>query len=263
MAMDVAQIEGAEPWSSPGTGANGRIGAVVVHGFTGNPISVRALGERLAAEGYAVEVVRLPGHGTNVEDMATTRYLDWRTEVERAVRDLAERCDAVAVVGLSMGGTLAVDVATILPELVDGVMAINLTLLNRKGILPKLAPYLERLIPMIPAKLSGLVENDIAKGGDEKAYDKVPAAPANSLLAELPRIRAQVLDLKQPIVIAWSPQDHSVPCANSEALVELVGSDDVTTVVCERSYHLATMDHDAPKLEDAALELLAKIAKKA
>lgn len=259
MALETAQIPGAEPQSWPGEGDNAKVGVVVSHGFTGNPNSMRPMAERLAAEGYAVELVRLPGHGTNVKDMATTRYRDWRGEVERAVKDLSSRCDKVVIVGLSMGGTIAVDVATALPDLVHGVMPINATVLNRDGLLAKVAPYLEKIIPMVPAKAAGLAENDIAKGGDEKAYDKVPAAAANSLIAELPRIRAKLLDLKQPIVVAWSPQDHSVPPKNSEALVELVGSSDVTKVVCERSYHVATLDHDAGKLEDAAIALCEKV----
>lgn len=260
MALDIALVAGAEPWSSPGEGAAARLGVVVVHGFTGNPNSTRPLGEFLAARGHAVEVVRLPGHGTNVKDMATTRYDDWRGEVLRATQELAGRCDAVVLVGLSMGGTLVLDVAASATDLVDGVVTINAPILDRDGILAKLAPMLEKILPVVPAKLAGLAANDIAKGGDEKAYDKIPAACANSLLSNLSRIRAKLLDLRLPIVVAWSPQDHSVPPKNSEAILELVGSPDVTRLPLERSYHVATLDHDAPLIEQAVLDLIAKVS---
>ena len=55
-------LPGCEPWSSPGGGPHG---ALVLHGFTGSPVSMRPLAEDLAEAGFAVEMPRLPGHGTN------------------------------------------------------------------------------------------------------------------------------------------------------------------------------------------------------
>src|SRR5580704_7049564 len=96
-------LPGAESTSFPG----GPVGVLVLHGFTGNPTSMRALAEALAEAGYAVELPRLPGHGTAVEDMLPTRWVDWSGAAEAAFADLAGRCAKVAVAGLSMGGTLA------------------------------------------------------------------------------------------------------------------------------------------------------------
>ncbi|HVR20625.1 MAG TPA: hypothetical protein VMS65_13035, partial [Polyangiaceae bacterium] len=45
-----------EPWSFAGEGARGRTGVVLVHGFTGSPVSLRPLGELLARRGFAVEL---------------------------------------------------------------------------------------------------------------------------------------------------------------------------------------------------------------
>ena len=68
---------------------------------------MRGLAEAFAAAGFAVELPLLPGHGTSVDDMATTTFADWSEAVERAYADLAARCDRVVVAGLSMGATLA------------------------------------------------------------------------------------------------------------------------------------------------------------
>jgi carboxylesterase len=97
-------LPGAEPYSAAG----GSLGALVVHGFTGTPHSMRGLAEAFAAAGYTVELPRLPGHGTDVQDMLTTSWEDWSAAVAAAYRDLASRCEAVVVAGLSMGGTLSV-----------------------------------------------------------------------------------------------------------------------------------------------------------
>src|ERR1700709_2358491 len=100
MTIDV--LAGAEPWSFEG----GRAGALCIHGFTGNPNSMRPVAEAFAAAGLSVELPRLPGHGTTVDEMMTTTWADWSGEAEAAYQRLAARTDAIVVAGLSMGGTL-------------------------------------------------------------------------------------------------------------------------------------------------------------
>jgi carboxylesterase len=254
-------MAGAEPWSQAGSGATGAIGLLLVHGFTGNPVSMRPLGERLAARGFTVQVLRLPGHGTHFRDMQRTRYADWRAEVERALAELAARCARVVLVGLSMGATLVLDVAAEAGSAVAGVVTINAWILDRQGVVVKLAPLLEKILPLAPARAAGLVENDIAKpGGDEKAYRWVPAAAGNSVVRELPRVRQHVAKLGCPLLVAYSPQDHSVPPENSKALLRLAGSADKTELVLERSFHVATLDYDLPLLDERIAEFAARVA---
>lgn len=237
-------IDGAEPWSSPGRGPRTSIGIVVVHGFTGNPNATRPLGEALARKGFAVEVVRLPGHGTHWRDLLRMRYGDWRWEVERAVNALARAGKRVVVVGLSMGGTIALDLAAASPETIAGIVPINPTVLDREGLLAKAAPILELILPVVPASAAGLVKNDIAKGGDEKAYDIVPSGAGNSLLQQLRRIRDGIAGLTVPVLVAYSPGDHSVPPESSRALLRMLAEKDATELVLERSFHVATLDLD-------------------
>ncbi|MEM1333580.1 MAG: alpha/beta fold hydrolase, partial [Actinomycetota bacterium] len=81
-------------------------GVLVVHGFTGNPSSMRLQAEAAAAAGHHVEQPRLPGHGTTLEEMLTTSWDDWSAEAAAAYDRLAGRADRIVVAGLSMGGTL-------------------------------------------------------------------------------------------------------------------------------------------------------------
>jgi len=252
---------GAEAWSFPGTGARADMGVIVIHGFTGNPVGVRPLAEALAERGYAVALPRLPGHGSHWRDMASTRYADWRGEVERVLDKLAARCQRVLLVGLSLGGTIALDVASSRRNgPVAGVVAINATVLDRPGALARLAPLLAPLLPVVPAAMAGLVKNDIAKpGGDEKAYGWVPTRAANSLLAELPRIRSQLAAIRVPILVAYSPQDHSASPENSKVIPTLVNTE-VVLLPLERSYHVATLDYDAELLEQRIAEFAERLS---
>ena len=106
-------LPGAEPYSAAGDAR----GALVLHGFTGNPQSMRGLATALADAGLTVELPLLPGHGTSVADMVPTRWEDWSAAAEAAYIELAARCDAVVAVGLSMGGTLSVWLAERHPEI--------------------------------------------------------------------------------------------------------------------------------------------------
>src|SRR5436305_12482715 len=111
-------MPGAEPFSAAG----GPDGVLVVHGFTGNPQSMRPLAEAFAAAGFTVELPLLPGHGTSVEDMLPTRWSDWSGAAEMAYAELASRCDRVVVAGLSMGGTLTGWLAAHHPEIAGAVI---------------------------------------------------------------------------------------------------------------------------------------------
>ena len=74
--------------------------------------------------GVHVELPRLPGHGTAVEDMVPTRWADWSAEVEAAYQRLAERAERIVVGGLSMGGSLTLWTGLQHPE-VAGLVCVN------------------------------------------------------------------------------------------------------------------------------------------
>ena len=246
-----AVIRGAEAWRSTATGpGKARAGVVVVHGFTGNPVSVRPLGQALAARGYAVDVPRLPGHGTHWRDLARTGYVDWRQAVDEAVTAMRPRVERLALVGLSMGGFLCLDAGIARQDDVDGVVSINAPFLDREGIVGRLAPFIARIIPSLPASAAGLAKNDAARPGvDEKAYATVPTRAAQSLLEQFPRVRAAAAGMKRPVLVVYSAQDHSVAPANSRAMAQALGAA-AEVLVLERSYHLAPLDLDAELLTE-------------
>ncbi|MDQ3931870.1 MAG: alpha/beta fold hydrolase [Actinomycetota bacterium] len=255
-----------EPWSYPGHGASAEVGVVVVHGFLGNPTSTRPLGEGLARVGYVVEVPRLPGHGTSWRDLARTRYPDWRAEAEEALDDLRSRCRRVVLVGLSVGGTIALDVAARRCRAgragdLAGLVTINALVLDREQLVARLGVVLRFVLPVVTTGMAGVRTNDIAKRGDERAYSHVPSQAGYSLTRELPRIRLALADITVPALVVHSAQDHTVAPRNAAAIVERLGSEDVSEQVLERSYHVATLDHEAGQLTTAIRRFVARVTR--
>lgn len=101
-------MQGAEPFYLKGT--NGKA-ILLLHGFTGSPSQMRLLGEYLNKEGYTVCAPLLPGHGTCVEDLQQTTADDWCNDAIRVYEELRKEYFDVAVIGLSMGGLLAIRLA--------------------------------------------------------------------------------------------------------------------------------------------------------
>jgi esterase/lipase len=237
-------MAGAEPFDFPGgAGPDGRTGVLLVHGFTGTPMSMRPWGEHLAGEGFAVRCPLLPGHGTRWQDCNISTHDQWTTSVGEAFDQLAAECDRVFVAGLSMGGTLATRLAEVRPDDVAGLILVNPALLTER--------LDAKLLPLI-ARLTGSwapIANDIKKPGIvELAYPKLPTRAMMQLRLLWKATRGDLSRVTAPVIVFHSAEDHVVEPINSRVLLDGVGSTDTTEVVLRDSYHVATLDNDAPMI---------------
>lgn len=241
-------MPGAEPFQHEG----GPVGVLLCHGFTGSPQSLRPWGDHLAARGYSVACPRLPGHGTTWQDMNGTRWPDWYGEVDRALTTLRAGCDEVFVGGLSMGGTLAIRLAEQHGAAVAGLILVNPSLATERWDV-KALPVLSKILGSRPG-----VANDIKKpGAREVAYDRLPLKAALSLQQFWAATRADLAKVDQPILTFRSREDHVVEPLSGRLLLEGVTSSDVQERLLEDSYHVATLDNDAPAIFAGSVEWLA------
>jgi carboxylesterase len=245
-------MPGAEPWQSEG----GPVGVLVVHGFTGNPQSMRPLAEALAAAGHTVSLPLLPGHGTGVEDMLPTRWQDWSSAVENAYGELAARCEAVCVAGLSMGGTLALELAGRHPE-VRGLVLVNPL---ADGTAPGITQTVTQLRSLGEPLVHGIGSDIALEGSVESAYPLTPVEPLLSLHGALAELR--LADISCPVLLLTSPQDHVVEPVSSDLVAATVRGP-VERVFLERSFHVATLDHDAPLIEQRAVDFVRRVTARA
>jgi carboxylesterase len=242
-------IPGAEPWSHQG----GPAGALVLHGFTGNPASMRGVAEALAAAGFTVELPRLPGHGTTVEDMIPTGWADWLGEAEATYASLAERCDQVVVVGLSMGGALTAWLGSEHPE-IAGLVCINAVV----SVPPGMREAAQEVLATGADRFAGIGSDIADPGVTESAYAETPIAPLLTLFDAADDLGDRMTRITSPMLIVTSTQDHVVPPSNSDLLASQVAGP-VERLACERSYHVVTQDYDKDLVIAATVDFATKV----
>jgi carboxylesterase len=231
----------ADPVPNPADGQ--RVGVLLSQGFTGSPASMVPWGRYLAEQGFGVSVPRLPGHGTTWQELNRTGWDDWYAEVERSFEKLRADCDQVVVGGLSMGGSLALRLAVDRGRDVAGVVLVNPAVnIARKDVLA--LPVLKYLLPSFPG-----ITDDIKKPGvQEHGYDRTPLRATHSMLVGWKRLREDLPRVTQPLLVFRSSVDHVVDPSSARIIAATVSSRDVTDRVLENSYHVATLDNDAPTI---------------
>jgi carboxylesterase len=240
-------MPGAEPFTHVGS----TTGALLCHGFTGSPQSLRPWAGYLAEAGLSVWLPRLPGHGTTWQDMARTRWEDWYAEVDRAFDQLRAHADEIFVMGLSMGGCLALRLAELRDSAVSGLVLVNPSVAGDTPLLA-LAPVLKFVVP----SLKGVASDIKKEHASELAYDRTPIKAVDSLRGLWRVTRARLAEVTQPVLVYHSTDDHVVGPASLRVLREALPDKRLEVTECSNSYHVATLDNDAPAIFAGSLEFV-------
>ena len=232
------------------TGAPGKKRVLFIHGFTGSPQTLVPQYMSAIEAGYSVEVPLLAGHGTKLEDMVTTRYGDYFEDVKHAIDRLSPNGEETTVVAISMGGTLALDLALVDPR-VSGMVLINpLVLTPAPSFLDMIDQAIAAGIEIAPAIGSDIADPEVG----EASYDGVPIRAARSLYEATELLAPKVVGLSTPTLLFNSLTDHVVLPENGDYLEKSLS--EVTRVMLERSFHVATLDFDKEIINLGMLEFL-------
>lgn len=245
-------LPGAEPFFHHG----GPVGAVLSHGFTGCPQSMRPWAEHLAAAGLTIALPLLPGHGRTWQELGTTTWTEWYAEVDRAFTDLQRvGCHTIFAMGLSMGGALALRLAQVHGTGVHGLVLVNPSVLMTRTQHASVAA-----LRPLPRSLPGIASDIKKPGVTELAYDRVPLTAARSLARLHKAVRTDMAAIMQPILLYRSTVDRVVPAASSAYVVKNARSTDLEEIVLTDSFHVATLDNDAPKIFAGSLDFVDRVS---
>lgn len=240
MALINAPAGLLEDFAKTGNGAEGRIGILFVHGFTGSPASMRSWAEFFLARGYTVRVPRLPGHGTQWQDLNQVSWEEWPARVIEELDELRKTCEKIFLFGLSMGGGTSLYVAARHNEILSGIVLVN-PMIHIPGIAVKFAPILAIFRSHLPS-----VGNDIKRPSvSEWSYDALPTKGVVQLKKLLNQSRETLGQVKVPLLLFHSVEDHTLPVSNTEIVMAEVGSQRKQRVELLNSYHVATIDYDS------------------
>lgn len=238
-------IPGAEPFWFP---ADGPLGCLLIHGFTGAPLEMRALGAHLQTQGASALGVRLPGHGTSLRDMERFGRAAWIRGAERGLDLLFKTCQRAVIIGMSMGGTIALNLAARTDDpRITGVVAM--------GTPVRLADwhYRPRELVQMLQRWRDWGSPDIMDRAAWKTHIGYPSASLRSTV-QLIRLVQETYELlpevDQPLLVLHSPHDHTVPPSNVHWLLDRVGSRERQVVWMQGSHHVLTVDHEADRVAE-------------
>lgn len=226
---------------------------VLIHGFTGVPAHFRPLAEHLHLHGFTVTVPRLAGHGTSVEDLATTGAGDWISSAAAAAAAVSHN-RRVHLVGLSMGGLISLILA-------GSTAAATITTINapirfrdrRIWLTPLLAPVRKRIEwpPEEPPEYDPELEPY------RFTYTGFPTAAAADLLRISRRALVAARRLRRPALVVQSTHDETVAPVSGLILHRALGRR-CRLVWLERSRHNALLDQERNTLHREVLATITK-----
>lgn len=218
----------------------GNVGCLLIHGFTGSPKEMQPLGEYLSSQGYTSLGIRLFAHATSPEDMNRARWEDWAASVEDGWHILQDAVDEIYLIGLSMGGVLALYQSSNLR--VAGTVALSTPYrINPNPLLPYLK-YIWWLYPSAPKGESDW--QDPTQTEEHFSYEKYPTRAVYELHKLLRETRSILPDIHTPVFLMHSKNDATVTPDNMVKIYKEIGTPeaDKDMVYVENSGHVLTRD---------------------
>ncbi|WP_088227125.1 alpha/beta fold hydrolase [Desulfosporosinus sp. FKB] len=229
-----------DPFYFPGN----PVGCLLIHGFSGSPSEMRYLGEQLAGLGWTVLGIRLSGHGTTPEQMAKTRWEDWVKDAEAGVAELRKSCSKVIGMGLSMGGLLALHLATL--DLIDGLVSMNspMLLADRRTRYVRLIRPFRKFVTKPKSQIAAHVPSDsrLTQSKPERfVYDKIPIDSLISLNKAIHKVRRELKHIKCPALLMQSRKDFTVDPISVQIIRKNIQACESEVLYWEHSGHILTL----------------------
>ena len=228
-----------------------------IHGLTGTPYEVRPPAEALAAAGFYCDGPLLPGHGTSHEQLSATPRSAWLEAVVAAHDALAERHARVYVLGLSLGGLLALALAQRRALSGAVVLAAPIDLGRLVRTAATLVWPLVRSLPKTPA-----IFDDEARAR-HPGYDRMPLRAVSELCKLAREVERGLPEVHAPVQLLYSRRDPTVPQHNAERILRGLPPGQRELHWLEDSAHVLPVDRERERIAGLVLEFLARLEKAA
>ena len=153
-----------------------------------------------------------------------------------------------------MGGSLVLQLAADRGREVAGLVLVNPAVnTERKDVLA--LPVLKHLVGAFPG-----IANDIKKPGvEEHGYPRTPLKAAHSMMVAWKSVREDLPKVTQPLLMFLSLEDHVVDASSGRIIRGAVSSRDLNERILDNSYHVATLDNDAPIIFEESAQFIRRV----
>ncbi len=218
------------------------LGVLLLHGYTSSLDTVNGLVPTLERLGLPYRMPVLRGHGTHPRDLRGVTWRDWSADAEGSLDDLLGETSRAAVVGLSMGGLVTIDLGTRRADQVAGVALASpaLAFSNPLARVSRPLSYVIRYAPME----NSVRDPELAKRCTN--YTKLETGSFASLYEYSKMMAQSAPHLKVPLLVVHSEMDGTIPPAAVRSFVARVGTPPARVTVrwLKRSGHEIMMDSE-------------------
>lgn len=217
---------------------------LLLHGFTGTPYEMRPVGEYFYNKGFNVFCPRLKGHGTTEEELNNCRFYDWIESAEMGLNYLKRKSDKVYVLGLSMGGLLALKLASVHQEIEKVIVIASPLYLrgeNNLFVQATRIPFFRYLVKSV-TKPEPKDERYREIWRRNPSYRGVPTRASYEFYKLMQNVRRSLKNVTQSLMFVYSRDDTDVHFGNLSLMISLVGSRDIFVHIAKNMGHLITLE---------------------
>jgi carboxylesterase len=233
---------------------------LLLHGAGDTPQTLRYLAADLFARGFHVSAPLLPGHGRSISDFASLTADDLLDASRANYHALQATHPWVAVIGLSMGGALAVSLAAEVPEMPAlGLIAPYLDMPAKVARAAELSWAWGWLTPVVGSTEGrSILNEDEAK--QNLAYGIFTVGALRALQTVVRHATAALPRVVAPTLIVQSRNDNRIDPSVAERAFAQLGAVDKRLEWVTDGAHVITVDYGREHVIELAGEWMSRHA---
>ena len=227
----------------------GKKAVLLLHSFTSNPNDMKKLGSYLQKNQYSCYAPTLSGHGLPAEELLNYGPADWWQDVLDGYQLLKDKgFEHIAVVGLSLGGVLALKTAQELQ--INGVVTMSVPMYKEAGVLKERIVYYAKRYKQLEGKEDQQIASEMAE------LDHLPFESLTHFEHLINQTRDQLARITSPVHVLYGEMDDSSYKTSAEKIFQSVTSDQKTIKGFAHSKHLMTLGKDMNEINQDILTFL-------
>jgi carboxylesterase len=212
---------------------------LIAHGFTGSPYELQGLAEFLRSKKLFVSLPILPGHGTFPDDLIDHGPDSWMNALRAAYEELTNQYNEISIIGLSVGGSLALKLASEVSS--ASVITIDAPVrLKYQSVIKFILPILKLKGKDLIKTDRGFFANEQIPGYEQRCYNRIPILAFQKVMAFLEHEMnpSTFKKITSPILIIQSTGDTIVSPNSTKLVFDHLGSRKKEQVEWEDRFHL-------------------------